>query len=255
MSSRRHKSHKSIKNKSRRFNKKGGNIYAMVGRTAIRTGSSFGSFGAKTAFPLVLMYVAPTLTPKTRKETVGYFNKFVNAINGFIQKNVTAAGTKKLIDTITHPEVVVKGVIKSIDDKRVQYSDPAQREKLIASAKAKASSVAESAKSAANKVAQTEQYKNVSKVVSDATKNVTDSEQFKSASAAANKAVQSKEFQAASSAAANAASKAATVATNAYNNKYSAPAPAATAPTGGRSKKTIKRKNKKTNKTKKYNKK
>ena len=223
MSSRRHKSYKSSKNKSRKLGKKGGSIYPMMARSAIRTGSSLGSFGAKMLFPPVLFYVAPTLKPETRKKTEKYFKDFVNAINRFIQHNVTKSGTKKAIEMIKHPEKVVSDLIKQTSDSasamRDKYANPEERAKLLASAKAQASSVTASAKSAANQIAKTDQFKNVSKVVSDAKNKVTNTAEFKAASTVANSAVNTKQFQAASKFASAAASKASTAAVSAYNNE------------------------------------
>ena len=267
MSSRRHKLHKSIKNKSRRLGKKGGSFYAMLGRSAIRTGSSFGTLGAKIVVPLILRGFEPPLKPEQRKTAVKYFNKFANAANGFIQHNVTAAGTKKLMDAITHPEVVAASIAKKVSDKtdalKAKYSDPAEREKLLASAKASASSAAASAKEAASKIAESDQFKAVKASASSAAasakeaasklaesdqfkaakasttaalKNVTNSEQFKSASAAATSAVKSEQFQKLSSSAKEAANKASIAATTSFNKPAS----------GGRSKKSTQKTIKKT---------
>ena len=240
MSSRRHKLHKSIKNKSRRLGKKGGSFYAMLGRSAIRTGSSFGTLGAKIVVPLILRGFEPPLKPEQRKTAVKYFNKFANAANGFIQHNVTAAGTKKLMDAITHPEVVAASIAKKVSDKtdalKAKYSDPAEREKLLASAKASASSAAASAKEAASKLAESDQFKSAKASTTAALKNVTNSEQFKSASAAATSAVKSEQFQKLSSSAKEAANKASIAATTSFNKPAS----------GGRSKKSTQKTIKKT---------
>ena len=251
MSSRRHKSHKSSKNKSRRLGKKGGGLYAMLGRSAIRTGSSFGSFGAKLVVPIILRGFEPPLTKPQRKTIEKYFKSFVNASNNFIQHNVTKAGTKKAIEIVTHPEVFIKKYVdeasKNAQAMKAQLSNPEERAKLLAIAKAKASIAAASAKDAASKVAQTEQFKNVSNVVSNATKNVTNSEQFKAASAAASSAVKSEQFKAASSAASKAASQVTTAATIALNseNKTKPVDPSQNSKGGS---KTIKHRNKGTKK-------
>jgi len=249
MSSRRHKLHKSIKNKSRRLGKRGGGFYAMLGRSAIRTGSSFGTLGAKIVVPIILRTLEPPLKPEQRKTAVKYFKQFANSANGFIQHNVTAAGTKKLMDTIMHPEVVAASIAKKVSDKadamKAKYSDPAEREKLLARAKAKASSAAESAKSVANQVTQTEQFKNVSKVVSESKKKITDSNQFKVASAAANSAVKSEEFKALSAQASSAASNATVVASKAFNNATAKPVALPQNSKGGSKKSMKKTKNRK----------
>jgi hypothetical protein len=250
MSSRRHKS---SKNKSRRLGKKGGGFYPMVARTAIRTGSSFGSFGAKMLFPVVLMYAAPTLKPETRKTTEKYFKNFVNASNRFIQHNVTKSGTKKAIEMIKHPEKVAADLFKQASDRassmKEKYANPEERAKLIASAKEQASSAAASAKNAANQIAETEQFKEVSKVVSDAKNKVTNTAEFKAASSVANTAVNSEQFQTATKVASVAASNASKAAESAYKTALEKQNAIAAHPAGG-SKKSIKHKNKRTKKRK-----